>query len=332
MIRCGELSKAARVLTSSGLAPATKETTQKLTAKHPRRSSVIEEQLADPFIESPVVLSSHQFITIKKASKGSGCGLSGWRYEHLRVLISDSFTAENLFRVCSIIAAGLVPEPITKLLCAARLIALPKSSGDVRPIAIGEVFRRITAKTICSQYKDSFSKFFAPLQHGIATDGGADLLVHDVQLLLGSHKDWLVMKTDAKNAFNSVKRSHLLTQVSKHFPEMFPHVNQMHAGSGPLIYLQGDSPVILSSEEGIHQGNPLGPVMFATAIQELLTKLQNDHPCVVVLAYLDDVFLVGPYGNVLAVFEDLKPMFHNIGLDIQDTKCEIYNPSSVEIE
>ncbi|XP_062510762.1 uncharacterized protein LOC134186742 isoform X2 [Corticium candelabrum] len=140
---------------------------------------------------------------MKKAPKGSGCGPSGWR-------------------VCSIIAAGLVPEPITKLLCAARLIALSKSSGDVRPIAIGEVFRRITAKTICSQYKDSFSKFFAPLQHGIATDGGADLLVHHVQLLLDSHKDWVVMKTDAKNAFNAVKRSHLLTQVSKHFPEMFP--------------------------------------------------------------------------------------------------------------
>ena len=76
----------------------------------------------------------------------------------------------------------------------------------------------------------------------------------------------------------------------------------------------------------------MGPVLFATAIQELLTKLQNDHPCVVVLAYLDDVFLVGPSDNVLAVFEDLKPMFHNIGLDIQDTKCESYNPSSVEME
>ena len=108
---------------SSGLAPAPKETAQKLAAKHPRRSSVIEEQLADPFIESPVELSSHQFITnIKKAPKGSRCGPSGWRYEHLGVLISDSFTAENLFRVCSIITAGLVPEPITKLLCAARLI------------------------------------------------------------------------------------------------------------------------------------------------------------------------------------------------------------------
>ena len=51
-----------------------------------------------------------------------------------------------------------------------------------------------------------------------------------------------------------------------------------------------------------------------------------------VLAYLDDVFLVGPSDNVLAVFEDLKPMFHDIRLDIQNTKCEIYNPSSVEIE
>ena len=213
-------------------------------------------------------------------------------------MIFDSFTAENLFSVCSIIAAGLFPEPITKLLCAAHLTALPKSSGDVRPIAIGEVFQQITAKTICSQYKDSLSKFFAPLQHGITTDGGANLLVHHVQLLLDSRKDWVVMKTDAKNAFNSAKRSHLLTQVSKHFPEMFPRVNQICAGFGPLIYLQGDSPVILSSEEGIHQGDPLGPVLFATAIQELLTKLQNDHPCVVVSTYLDDVFLVAPSDNV----------------------------------
>ena len=28
----------------------------------------------------------------------------------------------------------------------------------------------------------------------------------------------------------------------------------------------------------------------------------------------------------------MKPMFHDIGLDIKDTKCEIYNPLSVEIE
>ena len=96
-------------------------------------------------------------------------------------------------------------------------------------------------------------------------------MVHHVQLLPDSHKDWVVMKTDAKNAFNSVKRSHLLTQVSKHFPEMFPNVDKMYAGIGPLIYLQGDSPVILSSEEGIHQGDPLGPVL-------LLLQFRNCRP------------------------------------------------------
>ena len=100
----------------------------------------------------------------------------------------------------------------------------------------------------------------------------------------------------------------------------------MFSGFGPFIYLQGDSSVILSSEQGIHQRDPLGPVLFFSAIQGLMTKLQNDYPSLAVLAYLDDVFLVGPSGNVLAVFEDLKPMFHYIGLDIQDTKCKIYNP------
>ena len=73
--------------------------------------------------------------------------------------------------------------------------------------------------------------------------------------------------------------------------------------------MQGDSPVIPSSEEGIYQGDPLSPVLFATEIQDELTKLQNDHPCVMVLAYLDDVFLVGLSANVLAVFEDLHEAY-----------------------
>ena len=37
LVRSGELSRAARVLVSSGLAPATEETVQKLAAKHPAR-------------------------------------------------------------------------------------------------------------------------------------------------------------------------------------------------------------------------------------------------------------------------------------------------------
>lgn len=64
----------------------------------------------------------------------------------------------------------MVPEPVTKLLSVARLIALPTPTGDVKPIAIGEIIRRFTAKTTCTPMKEPFGNFFAPVQHGIATD------------------------------------------------------------------------------------------------------------------------------------------------------------------
>ena len=42
------------------------------------------------------------------------------------------------------------------------------------------------------------------------------------------------------------------------------------------------------------------------------------------LAHLDDFFLVGPAKHVLDAFSTLQPKFFKIGLEIQETKCEIY--------
>ena len=42
LVRCGELSKASRVLTSAGLAPSTADTAKKLAAKHPPRVKSID--------------------------------------------------------------------------------------------------------------------------------------------------------------------------------------------------------------------------------------------------------------------------------------------------
>ena len=85
-------------------------------------------------------------------------------------------------------------------------------SNDVRPIAIGEVLRRATAKAICST---SFLSFFAPIQHGIAMPGGAEFLLHHIQLLLEYHPEWAVLNTDVEKAFNSVSRISLMQQVAK---------------------------------------------------------------------------------------------------------------------
>ena len=91
--------------------------------------------------------------------------------------------------------------------------------------------------------------------------------------------------------------------------------------------MQDSSTVVIPSEEGVHQGDPLGPVLFAMAIHPVLTKIQKSHSQVRVLAYLDDVFLLGGVKSVLAAFHDLKGTFSAINLVIADKKCEIFSQS-----
>ena len=71
------------------------------------------------------------------------------------------------------------------------------------------------------------------------------------------------------------------------------HVSKMYSGFNDLIICQGNSTVSLSSQEGVHQGDPLGPALFSTAIHPVLLKVQSNHDDVTVLAYLDNIIILG---------------------------------------
>ena len=336
LIRCGEISKAAKVIISNGLAPASEETILKLKSKHPSHHSNVQVDGLKSQSANGLHLSLVAFLkAVHRCPKGSGSGPSGWRFEHLRDLCDNSVTRDGLFAICSTIAKGKIPTDIISLVSASRLIAIPKSNGDVRPIAIGECLRRLTAKAVCVDCKDSFSSYFNPVQHGVATPSGSELVIHHIQLLLEANPSWVMIKSDISNAFNSVDRQCLLSSVSSNFPELLPHVNQMYGVSSPLIFQKGSESVILSSEQGVHQGDPLGPVLFATSIHSTLVALQAKFPEVVLLAYLDDVFIVGQNNMALQVFASLEESFLPLNLKINQSKCELLslqgdsNPSPI---
>ena len=115
-----------------------------------------------------------------------------------------------------------------------------------------------------------------------------------------------------------------MKQVLSSFPEILNHVIEMYSGFGPLVFLQDNVPVLLSSQDGIHQGIPL-------AIHDILTTLQSKFPNIVVLAYMNDVFLIGPSAGVLDAFTSLKEEFGDVGLQIQEKKCDLYSslPSAI---
>ena len=62
--------------------------------------------------------------------------------------MENQFTSDLLFEVCCLIAKGELPSNVISVIGSFRLIALPKGNGDVRPIAIGETLRQLTAKAI----------------------------------------------------------------------------------------------------------------------------------------------------------------------------------------
>ena len=301
LIKCGELSRAAKLLLSPGLAPVSAETVVKLSLKHPARVKSVPCPEVLP--QSTSLSESLFFSTLSKLPKSSGSGPSGWNFDHFKALASRSTTARKFFTVCNLIASGSIPQGIVELLSASRLVALSKPSGDVRPIAVGECIRRLTAKTLCLQKKESFSSFLSPLQHGLAVEGGPKLIVHHISLLLESNPDWVILKTDLKNAFNSVSQSHLLPEVAKAFPDIYQHVHQMYAGFSPLVFNDGKIAHILRSEEGIHQGDPLGPMLFSVALHPFLLGLQKNHSSTRVLAYLDDMFFYWANGGCFIMLE-----------------------------
>ena len=121
------------------------------------------------------------------------------------------------------------------------MIALPKGNGDFRPMAIGETLRQLTAKIICLQLKSDLATYFTPLQHGVTTSGGSEILVHHIQMLLESDSELQILKKDISNAFNSVSRQQFLDEVIIEFPQIHAHVQQMYGITSPLLYFNGTS-------------------------------------------------------------------------------------------
>ena len=84
------------------------------------------------------------------------------------------------------------------------------------------------------------------------------IIVHATRSYLHSTEEPAVLKLDFKNAFNSVRRKSMLEAVKRVVPSLYPFVYKSYSVSSFLYF--GDS--YISSQEGIQQGDPLGPLLF----------------------------------------------------------------------
>src|SRR5690606_18858461 len=135
----------------------------------------------------------------------SAGGMSGLRPAHLRLLFGAVGLVEVQQRATEVVnrlLTGSLPELTRRYTCGANLTALVKKDGSLRPIACGDVWRRLAARCVCADFESSFREALAPHQFGVAVRGGTEVLVHAANLLAEGSRgspDFFALKFDFKN-------------------------------------------------------------------------------------------------------------------------------------
>ena len=261
---------------------------------------------------------------VQSFPNGSAGSFDGLRPQHLKDLLgiksTDNNLIENITSLINLILAGKVPELVRPTLFGGALTALNKKDGGLRPIVVGNTWRRLAAKVACRHVYERCAEFLAPRQLGFGVSGGAEAAAHAARRYIQSmDSNKVFMKIDFSNAFNTLRRDVILCAIKTNFPELFNFAVSTYEEITNLRF--GDYSI--SSQEGTQQGDPLGPLYFCMSIQPILSKLA----CEFVTGYLDDISLGGDVDIAIDDFIFLESEAGKLGLKLNRSKCEVIGAS-----
>ena len=326
----GDIRGAVRAVSCDvGLAPFSPQTLSLLKEKHPRQqeehdsgqAALREESLS----ETTYLTTSEEGVrkAVKSFPSGSSGGPDGLRPLHLKDLMSGSAgdggisLTSSLTALINMILRGETCPAALSVLFGASLCALEKKGGGIRPIAVGTTIRRIAGKVISSHVMVEMGRKLRPVQLGYGTKSGCEAAIHSVRQFCGDDHaaPKVIFKGDYTNAFNSISRRAVLRKTKELVPSALPYTLQAYKQATTLFF--GD--FRLTSECGVQQGDPLGPLLFSIAIHDLAVSLQSEMK----VWYLDDVTVGGEPSDVLMDLRKIQSESKEIGLSLNNSESEV---------
>ena len=322
----GDIKGAVRLASSEdSIAGESNSTIAALVSRHPpsHPETVPVPPPGDKDLVDALVVSEH-FIrqVIRSFPNGSAGGPDGLRPQHLCDLTGSSageggtLLIQALTRFVNHVLAYGTPEQVRPFFFGASITALNKKDGGVRPIAVGCTLRRLVAKAATQVLRDRMASLLSPVQLGFGVPHGAEAAVRATRLYLNNlPPDYVLLKLDFANAFNTIRRDKMLESVKEFAPEIFPFVHSCYSDMSYLRFGSTD----LHSLEGIQQGDPLGPLLFCLTIHSLTVQLKSE----LKIFYLDDGTIGGAQSSVLADLKNVECIARQLGLLLNYNKTEI---------
>ncbi|XP_029655705.1 uncharacterized protein LOC115229508 [Octopus sinensis] len=327
----GDVKAAVRTISSDlGTLPYSTATVSALKAKHPSAPEDFRE-FHLPNVMPLVASAPDVSDSLKSFRRSSSGGVDGLRPGHVRDLIcrlsgeNNTTLLKKIVELSNKILSGDLCSFARELIFSSCLTALKKADGGVRPIAIGNIFRRIASKIASKAGSGELLSYFVPTQLGVGVRGGAEAGIHALREFVFSSTDSqrILAKIDLKNAFNSVRSDCILEACAKKIPHILPIVNLAYSKPSALVF----GTTILDSANGVQQGDPLGSLLFSLAIHQTTRSCKND----LNMWYLDDGVIGGTPEGILETLKSLVFNFGALGLEFNCGKCEIVNVNTDEL-
>ena len=265
----GQINSALRYLSeddSRGVLPLTDDVVRQLREKHPDAQRAKLGSLLFGPVED-ITDSVYQGINgelVREAAlrtKGSG-GPSGVDANGFKgILACKSFKRTSITlcesiatltkRLCTEFGDPLTIEPIV----ACRLIPLDKGNGDVRPIGVGEVIRRIIGKCVTSYRvaKQDVINVSGAMLVCAGQKSGGEAAIHAMLDIFEADETDAALLVDASNAFNSLNRAAALNNIRVLCPLIATYVANTYRVPAPLLWLVV---VSLNLQKGLHRETP----------------------------------------------------------------------------
>ncbi|KAL0246897.1 hypothetical protein GEMRC1_008103 [Eukaryota sp. GEM-RC1] len=282
---------------------SSEETVSQLQILHPLENSSPVKPMPSLYWKENPIRVDELMSCILKLPSGKASGPSGITFDMLKsVSRQNSLIVEDLCLFFNNVLLSKVVPP--KELSASRLVALIKPNKKIRLIAVREAIYRPQG-------------FFSPYQYGIKTIDGASVAALTSDVFFNAVENNCIFNLDFKNAFNSVKRSAICSELEMSFPELgtFFIVFMVTLLTWFLIHLFLILFLVLNKEI------LLVPSFFCLAIHPILKKLKEEHADLEIVAYMDDISFIAPMSTLRIIANQAADLYDAIALQLNVQKC-----------